>query len=108
MNTLTNEQQKSYKIEKNCYICKEKVKEKHTKDNNHCKYRDHCHYTREYRRAVRYLFRKNTEKYITFSVPIKKKLQELIKKEKKLQKPNPADYDLLIAQHSWQAHYQVL
>ena len=38
---------------------------------------------------------KNTEKYITFSVSIEKKLQELIKMKKKLQKPYPTDYNLL-------------
>ena len=35
------------------------------------------------------------------------KLQELIKMEKKLQKPYPTDYNFLIEQDLWQAHYQV-
>ena len=50
----------------------------------------------------------NTEKYIAFTVPIeKKKLQELIKKEK-LQNIYPTYYNLLIAQDLWQPHYQTL
>ena len=54
----------------------------------------------------------NTEKYKTFSVPItkkvKKKLKGLVKVHKKLQKPQPTDYNWLIAQDWWQAHYQIL
>ena len=38
----------------------------------------------------------------------KKKLQELIKMEKKLQTQYPADYNLLIAHDLWQAQYQIL
>ena len=38
----------------------------------------------------------------------KKKLQELIKKEKKLPKIFPTHYNFLIAQDLWQAHYQIL
>ena len=38
----------------------------------------------------------------------KKKFQELIKTEKKLQEIYVTYYDLLIAQDSWQAHYQIL
>ena len=45
----------------------------------------------------------NTEKYITFTVPIEKKLEELIKMQKKLQKIHLTCYNLLIAQ----AHYQI-
>ena len=40
----------------------------------------------------------NTEKYITCKVPIKKKLGELIKMEKKLQKVYLRYYNLLIEQ----------
>ena len=43
----------------------------------------------------------NTEKYITFAVPIEKKLQELMKMEKKLQKIYVIFYSLLIAQDLW-------
>ena len=50
----------------------------------------------------------NIEKYITFTIPIKKKLQELIKMEKKLQKIYVTYYNLLIVQDLWQAHYQIL
>ena len=49
----------------------------------------------------------NTEQYIIFTVPIEKKLQELIKKNKKSQK-NLTDYTLLMAQDLWQAHDQIL
>ena len=38
----------------------------------------------------------------------KKKLQELMKMEQKLQKIYLTYYNLLIAQDLWQAHYQVL
>ena len=38
----------------------------------------------------------------------KKKLQELIKLEKKLQKIYLTYYNLLIVQDLWQAHYQIL
>ena len=41
--------------------------------------------------------RENTQKYITFTVPIEKKLQELIKMEKKLQKIYVTYYNSLIA-----------
>ena len=49
MKLLTNEQQKSYHNAKICYICKEKFKDKHSKDKNYSKVRDHCQYTEEYR-----------------------------------------------------------
>ena len=49
----------------------------------------------------------NTEQCITFTVSIKKKLQELIKMKKKLQKIYVVYYDLLIVQHLSQAHYQI-
>ena len=35
-------------------------------------------------------------------------MQELIKMEKKSQKQNPKDYNLLIAQDLWQDYYQIL
>ena len=38
----------------------------------------------------------------------KKKLQELIKMEKKLQKTYPTDYNLLIVHNLWQVQYQIL
>ena len=50
----------------------------------------------------------NTKKHITFTVPIEKELQELIKMEKKLQKLYPTGYNLLTAQDLWQAHYQIV
>ena len=51
---------------------------------------------------------KNNEEYITLTVLIEKKLYELIKKEKKLKKPYPKDYNLLIEQDLWKVHYQIL
>ena len=107
MNTLTNEKQKSYQIEKICYICKEKVKENMLKITIIVNIGTIVIIQGNIDVPYVTCLEENTEKYITFSVPIKKKLQELIKKEKKLQNSN-ADYDLLIAQHLWQAHYQVL
>ena len=52
MKLLTNEQQKSYENAKICYICKEKIEDKHAKDKKYHKFRDHCHYTGEYRSAA--------------------------------------------------------
>ena len=52
--------------------------------------------------------KENTEKYIAFTVPIEKKLQELIKMEIKLQIIYPKYYNFMIAQHLWQAHCQIL
>ena len=108
---LTDEENKSYKKQKVCYICK---KEFSTDDDNkkYHKVRDHCHYTGKFRGAahsicnLRYktpqeipvvfhngstydyhfitnqlakefdgqleCLGENTEKYIIFSVPIKK------------------------------------
>ena len=114
---LTDEENKSYKKQKVCYICK---KEFNTDKNDknafklYHKVRDHCHFTGKYRGAAQsicnlwyktpkeipvvfhdgstydYLFiikelakefegqfeclGENAEKYITFSVPIKKEL----------------------------------
>ena len=49
MRLLTKEQQESYKHAKICYICKEKIVNKHLKDKKYGKVRDHCHLTGEYR-----------------------------------------------------------
>ena len=46
-------------------------------------------------------FGENTEKCITFTVPIEK--EELIKMEKKLEKIYPTYYNLLIVQDLWQS-----
>ena len=48
MKLLTNEQQKSYKNTKICYICIKKFEDKHVKYEKHGKLRKHCHYTGEY------------------------------------------------------------
>ena len=51
----------------------------------------------------------NTEKYITFTVPIEKELTRIDRKmEKKLQKIYLTHYNLLIAQDLWQTYYQIL
>ena len=50
----------------------------------------------------------NTEKCINFSVPIKKEVTIIDKKEKESQKPYLTDYNLLIAQQLWYDHYQIL
>ena len=55
-----------------------------------------------------YLFSKDAAEEWHFQFKLKTKLQELIKFGKKLQKLNPADYDLLITQYLWQAHCQIL
>ena len=117
METLTNEEIKSYEKQKICHICKEKFsydENEKGKFELYHKVRDHCHYTGNFREAahsicnLRYKVPKeipvvihngstydydfiikqlaeefegqfdcigeNTEKYITFSVPIKKEL----------------------------------
>ena len=48
----------------------------------------------------------DTEKYITFSIPIEKKATRIYKKQKKSQKPYHT-YNLLIAQDLWHARYQI-
>ena len=49
---LTNEQLESCDYGKICYICKEKIENKYSKDHKYCKVRDQCHYTGEYRETV--------------------------------------------------------
>ena len=44
---------------------------------------------------------------ITFTVPVEKKLQELIKMEKKLKEMYFTDYNLLIAKDLWQDYCEV-
>ena len=45
MKLLTKEQQESYKNEKICQNCKEKLENKYLKDKKYGKVRGHCHYT---------------------------------------------------------------
>ena len=52
--------------------------------------------------------RENSKKYISSSVALQKEVQELIKMEKKWQKPYPTDYNLLIEENFWRVHYQIL
>ena len=35
------------KMQKNCYVCKEKFENKYFKDKQYCEVRDHCHYIGE-------------------------------------------------------------
>ena len=50
----------------------------------------------------------NSKKYKSSSVALQKEVQELIKMEKKWQKPHPTDYNLLIGEYFWQVLYQIL
>ena len=52
----------------------------------------------------------NTEKYITFSFPIKKEIKKKISKnvEKKIKKLYPKDYNSLTVQGLGQGHFQIL
>ena len=50
----------------------------------------------------------NTEKYLTFSLPIEKKLQEIVKIDKKFQDPYLIDENIIMAQNLWQVSYQIL
>ena len=49
-----------------------------------------------------------TKKCITFLVPIEKEVKGIDKKGKEITKIYPAEYNLLISQDLWQAHYQIL
>ena len=53
---LTNEQLESYEYGKTCYICKEKIENKYSKDQKYRKARDRCHYTGEYRQTVHSIY----------------------------------------------------
>ena len=59
---LITEEKIHYNEQKICYICK---KEFYKSDKKHYTVRYHCHYTEKYRGAA----------HITFSVPIKKKIE---------------------------------
>ena len=81
MKLFTNEQQNSHQTLKICCICKEKFENKHARDTEYHKVMENFHQTGEYRGAVhsicdlKYSAPKegeNTEKYITFTVPIEK------------------------------------
>ena len=56
MKLLTKERQKSYQNVKICYICKQKIQDKHAKDKKYCNVRDHCHYTKEYSSTVHSIY----------------------------------------------------
>ena len=92
---VTDEKNKSSEDQKICYICKKKISDDDDDDHDdydednekYQKVRDHCCYTGKYRGAVPKIYNlryktpkeipilfhdENTEKYITFSVPVKK------------------------------------
>ena len=50
----------------------------------------------------------NTEKYITFTVPIKKNVGRINKNGEEIAKRKFYIFNLLIAQGLWQVHYQIL
>ena len=52
MKLLIKEQQKTFQNTKLCYICKEKIEDKHATDKKYHKVRDHCHYAAGYRGAT--------------------------------------------------------
>ena len=84
---LTDEEKESYENQEICHICEKEfcTDENNKKFKKMHKVRDHCHYTGKYRGAAHrngnlnykgyfHCLGENTEKYITFSVPIKKVL----------------------------------
>ena len=50
----------------------------------------------------------NTEKYITFTVPIEKEVASIDKNGEEITKKHLTYYNLLVARNFWQAYYQVL
>ena len=73
---LTNKEIKSYEKQKVCHICEAKFcndKNKKREYDLYHKVRDHGHYTGKFRGAAKFeCLGENTEKYITFSVLLKK------------------------------------
>ena len=111
------------------------IKIKKIKDKKYHKIRDHCQYTGKYKIKCmwknptafyngsnfdyhfiikelaeefdkNYLFRRNSGKYMTFSVVIEKELGRIYKKGEEMTKNISHNYNLLIAQDLCQAHYQ--
>ena len=50
----------------------------------------------------------NTEKYITFTVPIEKEVASIDKNGEEITKKHLTCYNLMVARNFWQAYYQVL
>ena len=50
----------------------------------------------------------NTDKHITFLVPMAKEITRIGKKEKKSPRPSLTDYNFLIVKDFWQTLYQIL
>ena len=98
---LTKEENKIYREQKACYICKKRFSTDDDDNKKYFKVRDHCHFTGKYRGAAHDIrvvfhngstydyhfiikelaeefeeqfecFEETTEKYVTFSVPLKK------------------------------------
>ena len=133
MKLLTKEQQ-SYQNAKLCYICIEKIKDKHAKDRklsysqgllSLCRHSAHsicdlkysvpkkipiafhngsnydCHFAIKELEKFKKQFTclgENTEKYITFTVPVEKEFTKIDKNEEEITKMHPTDYNLMIAQ----------
>ena len=78
--------------------------------NNGCNYDDHF-IIKELAERLKGKFTclgENSEKYITFSDPVEKEVTRIDKNRTKSENPYLTDYNLLIAQDLWQAHYQIL
>ena len=124
---LTSKHRKSYQNAKFCYIYEEKVEDKHVKDKKctgtyrvaahsicNLKYRiliENHFVTNELAEEFEKQFtslRENTEKYITFTVPIENKHTRIDKNKEIPKTISYRDYNLLIAQDLWQAYYQIL
>ena len=127
MKLLTEEQKESYENATNFYICKEKLEKKYLKDKKYYQVRDvaiiqkfpqkfpkeipivfHNGSNYGYHFIIKVLVEKFKKQFTCLGESTEKKLQELIKMEKKLQKIYLTFYSLLIAQDSQQAHYQIL
>ena len=48
------------------------------------------------------------KKDIVFSIPIEKEVPKTDKSREEIAKTYPTDYNLLITQYLWQAHYEIL
>ena len=78
LNLLTKEHQEQYEMQISVTLVK-KIQNKYLKDKKYRKVRGHCHYEGEYRAVAHSICKKhftclgeNTEKYITFTIPIVK------------------------------------
>ena len=68
MKLLTNKKQKSYENAKICYICKERIEDKHAPEKNYCKVRYRCHYIGEYRGTAHSIY--NLKYSVSTEIPL--------------------------------------